>query len=360
MHVNWKHLAIALAILPVAALIFAWIGFFNVGASSGHWKITEWFLHFAMRSAVRTYALAVEEPAQLPRHALQPAAGHFARGCAICHGAPGEARSPAALRMLPQPPDLASVANEWSNAELFRIVKHGVRFTGMPAWPTQDRDDEVWAMVVFLRALPSMDAAAYRDLAFGGEAPPYPPAGFDAVLAECTRCHGEDGLGRSAATPVLAGQSEPYLLESLRAYAGRRRPSGVMDLPAAAVDEELFAELARHFAGLPASIGQTRPAEPGLAARGEAIARNGLPQTEVPACLACHSGTDRNPRYPGIAGQPAEYIEAQLRLFRDGKRGGTSYGHLMTRVAKNLADADIAALAAYFSGPPASGATAAR
>jgi mono/diheme cytochrome c family protein len=131
----------------------AWIGFLNVGASSGHWKITDWFLHFAMRSSVRTYALAVDVPAELPREAAQPAAGHFARGCAICHGAPGEPRSPAALRMLPQPPDLADVVGEWNNAQLFRIVKHGVRFTGMPAWPMQDRDDEVWAMVAFLREL---------------------------------------------------------------------------------------------------------------------------------------------------------------------------------------------------------------
>ena len=171
MHVNWKHLAIGLAVLPFVVLLATWIGFFNVGASSGHWKITEWFLHFAMRSAVRTYALAVEVPDELPRYAIQPAAGHFARGCAICHGAPGEPRSPTVHLMLPQPPDLAGKVGEWTDAELFRIVKHGVRFTGMPAWPTQQRDDEIWAMVAFLRELPNLQPAAWRDLAYGsGEA----------------------------------------------------------------------------------------------------------------------------------------------------------------------------------------------
>ena len=158
MRIHWKHVAIGLAILPVAALFVAWIGFFNVGASTGHWKITEWFLHFAMRSAVRTYALAAPEPPPFDEVMLPPAAGHFARGCAVCHGAPGEPRSPAVLRMLPQPPDLARIAGKWTDAELFRIVKHGVRFTGMPAWPSQARDDEVWWMVMFLRRLPEMDA----------------------------------------------------------------------------------------------------------------------------------------------------------------------------------------------------------
>jgi cytochrome c553 len=226
MHISWKKLAIALAILPFVVMLAAWIGFFNVGASSGHWKITEWFLHFAMRSAVRTYALAVEVPAALPRHAIQPAAGHFARGCAICHGAPGEPRSPVVERMLPQPPDLAGTVGEWTDAQLFRIVKHGVRFTGMPAWPTQERDDEVWAMVAFLRELPSMDEATYRDLAYGEKlAPPADAAGtLRQVLADCARCHGEDGLGRGPAIPILAGQSEAYLLEAcvpMRREAGQ-------------------------------------------------------------------------------------------------------------------------------------------
>ena len=119
--INWKHVAVALAVLPFAAVLFAWIGFFNVGASTGHWKITDWFLHFAMRSAVRTYALAVDEPERLPVEAIKPAAGHFARGCAICHGAPGEPRSPAAMNMLPRPPDLVLLGRRMAGR---RAVSH--------------------------------------------------------------------------------------------------------------------------------------------------------------------------------------------------------------------------------------------
>ena len=358
MHVNWKHLAIGLAVLPVVVLFATWIGFFNVGASSGHWKITEWFLHFAMRSAVRTYALAVEAPDELPRYAIQPAAGHFARGCAFCHGAPGEPRSPAVHLMLPQPPDLAGKVGEWTDAQLFRIVKHGVRFTGMPAWPTQQRDDEVWAMVALLRELPKLDPAAWRDLAHGsGHASIGEASDFSQALAECSRCHGKDGLGRSAATPVLAGQSETYLLESLKAYAAGKRKSGVMGIPATAVDPVLFADLARHFAALPAPAPST-PGDHSLTARGEEIARRGIASHDVPACLGCHGAADRNPAYPELSGQPAEYLETQLRLFRAENRGGTRYQHLMRNAAKNLSDEDIAALAAFFAHrqrPPAAG-----
>jgi cytochrome c553 len=204
-----------------------------------------------MRSAVRTYALEVDVPEELPRHAIQPAAGHFARGCAVCHGAPGEPQSPLVNHMLPRPPDLTKVG-EWTDGQLFRIVKHGVRFTGMPAWPTQNRDDEVWAMVAFLRELPSMDEVAWRDLAYDGSSPALTPENFDQALAECARCHGGDGLGRSPVTPIIAGQSEAYLLENLRAYSEGRRSSGVMALPTAAVDAEVLDALARHFAAMPA------------------------------------------------------------------------------------------------------------
>jgi cytochrome c553 len=346
---HWKHIAIALAVLPVAAIFVAWIGFFNVGASSGHWKITDWFLHFAMRSAIRTYALAVDTPDELPREAIQPAAGHYARGCAICHGAPGEPRSAAALNMLPRPPDLLDVLDEWSDAELFRIVKHGVRFTGMPAWPTQERDDEVWAMVAFLRELPRLDALGYRTLAYGGDAPPLHAADFEAALAECTRCHGADGLGRSPTTPILAGQSGPYMAEALRAYAGQRRAGGVMMLAATAVDEAEWQALANHFAALPRQPGREKAADAQSAESGAAIATSGKPSAGVPACFGCHERPDRNPLYPVIAGQPRDYLETQLRLFRDGKRGGSAFSHLMTNAAKGLTDEDIEVLSIFFA-----------
>ena len=53
MMVRWSGVAAGAIIAPVIILFVTWIGFFNVGASTGHWKITEWFLELAMRSAVR-------------------------------------------------------------------------------------------------------------------------------------------------------------------------------------------------------------------------------------------------------------------------------------------------------------------
>ena len=66
--------------------------------------------------------------------------------------------------MTPHPPDLTSTIPGYEPEELFYVVKHGVKFTGMPAWPALQRDDEVWAMVAFLQILPRLNRAAYREL----------------------------------------------------------------------------------------------------------------------------------------------------------------------------------------------------
>ena len=154
MTIRWKYLAILVIVAPLLGFGVAWSGLMSVKASTGHWGITDWFLHWVMRNSIRTAALSIEAPPLDNPALLPPAAGHFETGCAICHGSPAQGRSGAVLAMLPPPPDLKTVASSWSDAQLFEIVKHGVRFTGMPAWPAQVRDDEVWDMVAFLRKLP--------------------------------------------------------------------------------------------------------------------------------------------------------------------------------------------------------------
>src|SRR5687768_14177042 len=150
--------------------------------------------------------------------------------------------------MTPTPPELRQRLSRWDSEELFSIVKHGLKFTGMPAWPAQQRDDEVWAMVAFLQQFPALDAAEYLRLT-GGEAPGPAEAalmgafeGSEAARAtlrdSCARCHGADGLGRDAAFPSLAGQPSAYLREALRAYARGERHSGIMQPVAAGLGGE--------------------------------------------------------------------------------------------------------------------------
>ncbi|WP_165217488.1 c-type cytochrome [Affinirhizobium pseudoryzae] len=348
MIIRWKYIIAAAVAAPLLALLVAWSGLIGIGASSGHWAVTDWFLHWAMRSSTRTAAMGIDVPPFDNPEMLPMAAGHYEQGCSICHGSPAMDRSAVVFGMLPVPPDLKPRIPLWTDAELFQIVQHGVRFTGMPAWPTQVRKDEVWAMVAFLRQLPGMSAERYSELS-GIHAD---EGGADDTLLTCQSCHDEQRLNGRSLIPSLAGQSEAYLRASLMAYIQQDRHSGIMQTAIQGLDANEVAEFAKYYAEmdrLPIAADAVNPRGADIAA-GRQLAMQGRPKDRIPACLTCHEKPDGNPLYPSIAGQSVLYLSRQLHLFRSGERGGTRAHHLMTQAADHLTDADIENLAAYFAG----------
>ena len=350
MRIGWKSIVAVVAGLPVAGFLVIQLGLIDVRASTGHWQVTDWFLHWVMRSSVTAAAGSTEAPPLDDPGLLPAAAAHFETGCAVCHGSPAAKRPPIGLAMLPPAPDLAHVVGSWSNEELFEIVKHGVRYTGMPAWPSQSRADEVWALVALLREMPSMNADQYRELAGA------PPAGrgatIEARIAYCDSCHAADRQVGNSVVPILSGQSEAYLLASLQAYHDGDRPSGIMETAVSTVDDTDFSELAAHYArqgAVPASVSATDPA---VLRHGETLAVSGDPARKIPACAACHGTGRSNPLFPRLDGLSSRYLASQLRLFVSGERGGTAYHHIMAAAVQDLEEADIDALAAYYAHLP--------
>lgn len=359
--------AILAGVLAVGGFLVAASGIIPIKASSGHWAVTEWFLRFSMSRSTATHSLGTDVPGLDDPAMVLKGAGHYETGCRSCHGAPGTPRPVIAQAMTPKAPELAERIRESNPRKLFQVVKHGIKFTGMPAWPSQQRDDEVWAMVAFLMKYPELDDEGYRQLVHGDIAPVPPmqtmappdvgPAAPRAVAQTCARCHGVDGQGRGGeAFPKLAGQRREYLAEALDAYAKRARHSGIMEPVAAGLTEELIANLATYYAELsPARMGveaavEAERSRDELWRRGEELALRGIPEKRLPACVECHGpkGTRTKPQYPSIAGLSAGYLELQLKLFKDGQRGGGPYAHVMQDVAERLTDQDRRAAARYF------------
>ena len=194
-----------------------------------------------------------------------------------------------------------------------------------------------------------LDQNSYRNLV-GTDAAAEFGALSDQVLRHCESCHGPQGSGRGlGAAPRLAGQRVDYLYRSLSAYALRQRFSGIMQPVAARLTDEQMLRLAQHYANLPLNaLTQTSHATTAIQ-RGEKIANEGIREQRVPACNSCHlQNGPRNPMYPELSGQYANYIVLQLKLFQRDQRGGTPYAHLMRHVAPHLNEEQIQDVALYY------------
>ena len=153
---------VVLAILAGAAFVNS--GTYYIGADKPHWSVTAWLLNRARDQSIRAHAAGSTEPAGLNDPArIVAGVSHYAEHCAVCHGAPGVERGDLAKGLYPPPPNLAEVAQSYTPGELFWIVKHGIRMTGMPSWGDHS-DDELWATVAFIEKLPGMSDQDYANL----------------------------------------------------------------------------------------------------------------------------------------------------------------------------------------------------
>lgn len=309
------------AVLGLFVLLLS--GVLNFAASSGHWDATDWVLDLAARQSVTLRSVGIDVPALDDPAMIQRGAGHYELVCAACHGSPGREPEEFAQQLTPGPPLLFEQMQHWRPpARTFWTVKHGIKRTAMPAWPTQLRDDEVWDLVAFIEAMPKLTAEQYRTLA------------GDRWGNVCANCHGENGEGRDG-VPRLDIQSPAYLAAALRAFRDGTRASGMMMSAASGLTDAQIDELARSF-GKHATLTLSAP---------PAIWTRGVPERDVPACASCHGDAARRD-FPRLAGQDRGYLSRQLELFVSlGTARGGTHAQIMAEAAHALTPEDISALA---------------
>jgi cytochrome c553 len=338
--------AVLAAVIGAAVVGF---GLYNVSAAAGHLPGVGWVLHTTYRNAVELRAPAASQVPELTEDMAAVGARHFDRACRFCHSPPGEPRSATARSMVPPPPPIHEAVGRWQPRHLFWIVKNGVKMSGMPRWPAELREDDVWLVVAFLDRVRDMTAAEYAELVAA-------PNDTDALVAYCAGCHGLDGAGRgNSVTPRLDILGEAYIAASLRAYREGFRQSGVMQQAASQLSDEQIVTLARRFSAEPPAQVATPPLPDELVALGRALAF-GTPGShpesrDVPACRACHGPwpTQRSALFPVLAGQRSDYLFTQLTLWHAETRGGTPRAHIMHLVGQELDEPQMRALAAFYA-----------
>jgi cytochrome c553 len=152
---------LGVALVPVAVVLFVRSGLYDVGASAPHTKLTEWLTHETMIRSVRRHTTAISPPARFA--ASQIAAGFCAyeTHCVACHGAAGVARRQWVSGLEPAPPYLLDVNQRFTRAQLFWIVKNGIKMTAMPSWKNQMSDADMWNVVAWLEASAKLPPQTY-------------------------------------------------------------------------------------------------------------------------------------------------------------------------------------------------------
>jgi len=149
-----------LAIL--AATLYVWLGGYNIAATDPHFE----FVHRGL-ATIRDRSIEVRAgEAEVRRLESATAIAGFRpyHGlCSICHSAPGLEASPIRKGLNPKPPLLSSESvQRRSDGQLFWIVKHGIKMSGMPAFGPTHNDMELWQIVKFIRQLPHIKAEEYH------------------------------------------------------------------------------------------------------------------------------------------------------------------------------------------------------
>jgi mono/diheme cytochrome c family protein len=114
----------------------------------------------ALRASVARRAGAQPAPAPSSDEKLIAGAEVYREMCARCHGLPGKGPSVLGSSFYPPAPQLALHPTEYTEAEMFWIVKHGIRNTGMPAWGKLLSDEDISQVVAMVRRLDSPPPAA--------------------------------------------------------------------------------------------------------------------------------------------------------------------------------------------------------
>src|SRR5690606_5273338 len=123
-----------LVVLAAIGVIVVYTGAVNVAATEEHQSFTRWAFDTTFQNSVELRASDIVAPDKITPDMVAAGASAYKSMCQNCHAGPGAEREDWASGMRPRPPYLTEAAAKWELQQLYWIVKHGVKLTGMPAF----------------------------------------------------------------------------------------------------------------------------------------------------------------------------------------------------------------------------------
>lgn len=160
----WFGLAV-IGLIAVATGVWFWNS--GIGARATPGGLETAVSRTARNAMIPAGARALANPEPATSENIRAGLEHWADHCATCHGNDGSGDVALGRSLYPPAPDMRLAATQTlTDGELFYIIEHGVKLTGMPAWGTGTPEGarDSWHLVQFIRRLPTLSAAEIAEM----------------------------------------------------------------------------------------------------------------------------------------------------------------------------------------------------
>ena len=149
----------------ITVFLFIWFGLYNVAANDKHYALTLKLLELVRNRSITMRADNNDMPDMENKKLIAAGAKNYADMCTGCHLAPGMQATELYKGLYPQPPNFSqSTHGVHNSANMFWVIKNGIKMTGMPAWSPAHSDQQIWEMVAFINKLNGMSEEKYHQL----------------------------------------------------------------------------------------------------------------------------------------------------------------------------------------------------
>lgn len=148
------------ASLGVAVL---YLGLAPVAADKMPSTLEARILGVALHNAVLQRTNGEREPPPPSSEDLVSGGEIYKEMCSRCHGEAGAVSSPLGSSFYPPAPLLPGHKSEWTERELFWIIKHGIRNTAMPAWAALLADDDIRQVAALVKRFDTVPVAGHAE-----------------------------------------------------------------------------------------------------------------------------------------------------------------------------------------------------
>jgi mono/diheme cytochrome c family protein len=138
-------------LLLSAAAVMMRLGLFPVSADGSHSGLEARVMPAVLHASVARRAGNETNPVAVNEENSNAGTRTYKTVCATCHGTARSGPSEYGKSFYPPAPRISDGLSQYTDAQLFWIIKHGIRNTGMPAWSGMLSDEEIWQVVMALK-----------------------------------------------------------------------------------------------------------------------------------------------------------------------------------------------------------------